>query len=326
MVKRKNIDVDKLVRDEFSSRIAQWTGDEKDQELLYSINAIGLVQDVVVRPREDKYGVVAGWRRVITMKQTGKSEVPCKVLDLDDLEALKMSMGENLGRKDLSKAEMTRVINTWYHMIENVENIKEPYKNDPQAVETLAKAIYGRVTENSRKLIIQHLRLSRLPNSLQLLLKQPEERTPEEVRLLEDAGIDPSYTLNYETLDTLGAIAKSLGLDDTETADQATQQTLSLIPQLRLVGKDISKQTAVLREFGKKLEEGMSYNLALEELKEELGPGIQELINITFKITPEYSMWHKRFREEKHEKSNAKLVQGVYFDHLKNVAKKRGWT
>lgn len=326
MVERKNIPIEKLVRDEFSSRTTQWVGDEKDQELLYSINAIGLVQDVIVRPKEDKYGVIAGGRRVLTMKQAGKSEVPCKVLDLDDLEALKMSMGENLGRRDLSNAEMTRVINTWYHMIENPENITDQYKNDPEAVAKIAQAVYGRVTENSKVLIRQHLRLSRLPRSLQLLLKQPEERTPEEARLLEDVGIDPSYTLNYETLDVLAGIGKSLGLEDSETAEQATQQTLNLIPQLKLVGQDISKQTAALREFSKKLEEGKSYSLALKEMKEEVGPGIQELINITFKITLEYLMWHKRFREEKHEKSNAKLVQEVYFSHLKNVAKKRGWT
>ena len=335
MVERKTILINDLKLDDFCSRTAIWVGDEQDQMLLNSIKAMGLIQDVIVRPYSGAYSIIVGGRRVLALKEAGKTEVDCKVLDVDDLETLKLSMGENLGRKDLTGAEMTNAINTWYHMVENPENITEKLGlreegkgtiYDPEAVEEIAQAIYGRVTDSSKKVIQQHLRISRLPTELTILLKEPTKRTPQEVRVLEDAGIDPSYKVGYDAMDSISGIARQLGIEEDETRDEALRQTLKLIRELDLPSMDATKQVTVLRLFRGKLDEGKSYRLSLDEILESPEVSIKTTIAVNLIIPAEYVGWHKRMLQETGRKHNIDLVRDVYFDYLKREAKKRGWT
>jgi ParB family chromosome partitioning protein len=74
-------------------------------ELMASIAEKGIVEPLVVRPRGDRFQIVAGERRYHAAVQVGLRELPVIVRDVDDAEMLELGLIENLQRKDLTPFE-----------------------------------------------------------------------------------------------------------------------------------------------------------------------------------------------------------------------------
>jgi ParB family chromosome partitioning protein len=77
-------------------------------ELAQSIKEEGVLQPLLVRPREGKGGrfeLVAGERRWRAAQRAGLKEVPIIVRKLDSAKALEVSLVENLQREDLNPIE-----------------------------------------------------------------------------------------------------------------------------------------------------------------------------------------------------------------------------
>jgi len=81
-------------------------GGEALEELVSSVREHGLVQPVLVRPRGQNYELVAGERRWRAAQLAGLSSIPALVKDLDDMQALQVSLVENLQREDLNPLEV----------------------------------------------------------------------------------------------------------------------------------------------------------------------------------------------------------------------------
>ncbi len=74
--------------------------------LAESIKKIGLLEDILVRPREDgTYEIVLGERRWRASQLAGIESIPAKVVDLTDEEARLIALTENIHREDLTKVE-----------------------------------------------------------------------------------------------------------------------------------------------------------------------------------------------------------------------------
>lgn len=71
------------------------------QELMDSIKAKGVLEPIIVRPRGEKFEIIAGERRFVASKNLGLKEIPCIEMTVDDQEAMEISLIENLQRKDL---------------------------------------------------------------------------------------------------------------------------------------------------------------------------------------------------------------------------------
>ena len=71
-------------------------------ELAASIEASGLLQPVVVRPRNGSYELIAGERRWRAVERLGWTKIPVVVKDVDDQTLLTLALVENLQRNDLS--------------------------------------------------------------------------------------------------------------------------------------------------------------------------------------------------------------------------------
>jgi len=71
------------------------------QELMDSIKAKGVLEPIIVRPRGEKFEIIAGERRFIASRNLGLKEIPCIEMTVDDQEAMEISLIENLQRKDL---------------------------------------------------------------------------------------------------------------------------------------------------------------------------------------------------------------------------------
>jgi len=75
------------------------------KELMASIKEKGILEPLLVRPKGDKYEIIAGERRYIAAKNIGLKVVPCIEMDVEDNEALELALIENLQRKDLEVFE-----------------------------------------------------------------------------------------------------------------------------------------------------------------------------------------------------------------------------
>ncbi len=74
-------------------------------ELVASIQRVGVLEPLLVRRASHGYQIVSGERRYRAAREAGLREVPCIVLDIDDARALEIALIENLQRQDLSPFE-----------------------------------------------------------------------------------------------------------------------------------------------------------------------------------------------------------------------------
>lgn len=82
--------------------------EEAIAELAASIAEKGVLQPIVVRPRDEGYEIVAGERRFRAAKRAGLTSIPAVVRELSDRETLEIAIVENLQRENLSPVEEAR--------------------------------------------------------------------------------------------------------------------------------------------------------------------------------------------------------------------------
>ena len=130
--------------------------DEQIEELAASIRERGLVQPLVVRPLQsdrEEYEIVAGERRWRAAQRANLHEVPVVVRLLSDKEAIEIAIIENVQREDLNA-------------VEEAEGYKLLMDGHDYTQEDLAKVI-----GKSRSHLANTLRLLRLPDSVQMMLR-----------------------------------------------------------------------------------------------------------------------------------------------------------
>ena len=134
--------------------------DEALHELSKSIQEHGVIQPIIVRKVGDKYEIIAGERRFRASQLAGKETIPALVRDIDDKEAAKIALLENLQRKDLTPIEEAKT----YQTILKLDNITQ---------EELAQSL-----GKSQSAIANKLRLLNLDEEVQtaLLNSQISER------------------------------------------------------------------------------------------------------------------------------------------------------
>lgn len=75
------------------------------EDLAQSINQYGVLQPIIVRPKDNHYELVSGERRYRASQLANKTAIPALVRDLSDKEVAEMALIENLQREDLNYFE-----------------------------------------------------------------------------------------------------------------------------------------------------------------------------------------------------------------------------
>lgn len=105
----RELSVDQLYRGRYQPR--REFGQAALEELAASIRQQGLMQPVVVRPREaGGYEIIAGERRWRACQIAGLSQIPVLVRDVSDEDVIAMALIENIQREDLSPLEEARAL------------------------------------------------------------------------------------------------------------------------------------------------------------------------------------------------------------------------
>ncbi len=131
------------------------------KELAVSIKEHGVIQPIIVREIDGgKYEIIAGERRYKATAMAGLTTIPAIVRNLDDKEAAKVALLENLQRKNLNPVEEART----YQKILELDSMTQ---------EELAKTM-----GKSQSAVANKLRLLTLPEEVQnaLLKEQISER------------------------------------------------------------------------------------------------------------------------------------------------------
>lgn len=101
------LELDAIERNPYQTRSS--FNQEALAELAQSIDAIGVVQPIVVRLLSPgKYQLIAGERRWLASRVAGKPTVPAVVLVASDVQTMEMTIVENLQRADLNPMEQAR--------------------------------------------------------------------------------------------------------------------------------------------------------------------------------------------------------------------------
>lgn len=74
-------------------------------ELAADIKKNGLINPITVRPKGDRFEIVAGHRRFLAHRYGGMPQIKCVVRDLTDTEAFAVMTSENLVREDVNPVD-----------------------------------------------------------------------------------------------------------------------------------------------------------------------------------------------------------------------------
>lgn len=125
-------------------------------ELMASIKAKGVLEPILVRPKNDRYEIIAGERRYVASKRVGLKDIPAIEMIVKDNEALELALIENLQRKDLDVFEEADGLNA----------LVEIYRyNHAQLAEKIGKA---------RSTITEIVSVARIPKKLRVICKEAE--------------------------------------------------------------------------------------------------------------------------------------------------------
>jgi ParB family chromosome partitioning protein len=136
------------------------------EALAESIAQHGIIQPIVVRPKDGMYMIVTGERRWRAARMAGLSEVPVIIIEADDRKAAELALVENLQRKDLNPVEEARAYAdlieeysyTQEEIAKKVGRSRSSVTNSlrlldlPDAV--LEKLAYGEILEGHAKVLL----------------------------------------------------------------------------------------------------------------------------------------------------------------------------
>ena len=151
------LNLDDIIPNRFQPR--EVFDEQELKELALSIKEHGVIQPIIVRSVNGKYEIIAGERRYKASALAGKTTITAIINNLDDKEASKVALLENLQRKNLNPIEEAR---TFQKILELDEMTQE------ELAKTMGK---------SQSAVANKLRLLQLPDPIQdaILKKQIPE-------------------------------------------------------------------------------------------------------------------------------------------------------
>lgn len=148
------LEISKLVPNRFQPRVD--FNAENLQELIDSIKEKGVLAPILVRPAGDRYEIIAGERRFRAACALKLEKVPVVVKDVDDREALVLSIVENVQRQELNPMEEARAFS----------RLMKEFSFTQEDV--------GRAVSKDRSTVANMLRLLHLPAEVQKAISRGE--------------------------------------------------------------------------------------------------------------------------------------------------------
>ncbi len=254
-------------------------------ELMSSIDKVGLLQPIVVRPVIDGYEVVAGNRRFEACRKLSWIKIPCHIVEMDDKEAFEISLVENVQRNMLNPIEEANAFSRYVE------------ENGWGSVSELAHRI-----GKTQVYVSKRLRLLKLPENVQKAIA--ENRTSpsigETIMSIEDEGIRINVgikavneQLSRSEVRNLVKYIKNESTSDYDSFNDSIPYTYSNIEkQQRITDRALAKSIAALKialyridDSLDILESGWVIRELLFEHRKAIHSHIDSLINLRKRVS-----------------------------------------
>jgi ParB family chromosome partitioning protein len=83
------------------------------EKITHSIRQHGLIHPLTVRPIEEGFEIVAGYRRYLACKKLKWKKIPCHIVNLDETESFEIALVENIRRKSFTPLEEATAFKTY---------------------------------------------------------------------------------------------------------------------------------------------------------------------------------------------------------------------
>ena len=209
--------------------------DAKLRELAESIEKVGLLEPVIVRPAESgKYEILSGKNRTNAVKKNGERTIRAIVKDVDDFKAVMIITDANLKHREI----LTTSEKGWAYRLQVEAIKKQGERNDLGAVEfqqKLSRRIVAEINEVKDNEIQRYIRLTYL--------------IPELLEMVDEGEIPVMAAYQVSYLDTESQNTLLRYLEETET-----KLTIKLAQKIR---ETFSKNIPLSAE---KIEKFIEYN------------------------------------------------------------------
>lgn len=186
----------------------------KLEELAYSINELGLLQPIVVRPAKTghhRYEIVAGERRFRACQILGRSHIDCIIMHVDDDNNALLALAENLTREDLSDYEVAKAILVFEKNFPNRKNFAQILGISRQ---TLYRYLaYGKLPIVVVKYLEATPSLISAPsaeNLVQLIKEYQDEVSADQLNLILELTLDALLRKSIKQSELIAIIRRSL--------------------------------------------------------------------------------------------------------------------
>lgn len=103
------------------------------KKLAASIEEIGLRHPITVRKKGEQYQLIAGRHRLEACRKLGREHVPAIIVSMNNSEARKWEIAENLHRADLTKIERDEMVAEWIRLTEvSGQSVQKPQGGRPE--------------------------------------------------------------------------------------------------------------------------------------------------------------------------------------------------
>jgi ParB family transcriptional regulator, chromosome partitioning protein len=184
-------------------------------ELCASIRVHGLLQPILVRPRNSKFEIICGHRRFEACRKLMKRHVECIVREMSDIDAYELSIIENVQRHTLSPIEEAKAYRKyvvdfgWGGIVDLAKKIgkSQEYVSHRMSLLNLPLDILEKVSNNTISLSqAQEMVWINKPESRSLIaqLAENENLSASEIRRVRRQLEDPSNKVGSRTSESAG--------------------------------------------------------------------------------------------------------------------------
>jgi ParB family transcriptional regulator, chromosome partitioning protein len=163
---------------------------QKLEQLTQSVKAHGILENLLVRPLENKegsYELVAGERRYRAAQAAGLTSVPVTIRELSDEEAFSIALVENLQREDLNPVEETEgiitllgiqlkespeIVISWLYRMDNEQKKKVTNNVIGNVEKQKIESVFANLGQNWQSFVNNRLPLLKLPTEILEVLRQ----------------------------------------------------------------------------------------------------------------------------------------------------------
>lgn len=222
--------------------------DSSLHELAQSIKENGLLNPVIVRPRDNKFEMVSGHRRLKALEINGADEVDAYIKELTDDEAVIFMVDSNLQREKILPSEKAFA----YKM--KMDAMKHQGKKLGTSATELHKSRDAIAKGESGEMVRRYIRLTYLiPELLRIVDNTVKYNDKHNITM----GIKPAVELSYLTKDEQTLVYSTMIYDDLSPSHAQTIRIRKLSEQKKLNAEELEK---ILSEEKGNQHEQISFN------------------------------------------------------------------